>query len=185
MINRLVITGYKAHELGIFNDKHPGIGIIKKALENRLTPLLDSGLEWVILSGQPGVETWAAETVIDLQELYPELKFAVITPFEEQDKNWNEAKKEAYQFILVHADYSVSLTKRPYEAPWQFIERDKFLLRNSDGILIVYDEDNDGSPKFMKKMALKFAETSNYEVLTITADDLQLVAEDLQRQDWD
>ena len=113
------------------------------------------------------------------------MKFAVITPFQEQEKNWNEAKKEAYQFILAHADYSVSLTKRPYEAPWQFIERDKFLLRNSDGILIVYDEENDGSPKFMKKMALKFAETSNYEVLTITADDLQLVAEDLQRQDWD
>ncbi len=114
----------------------------------------------MILSGQPGVETWAAETVIDLQDLYPELKFAVITPFQEQEKNWNEAKKEAYQFILAHADYSVSLTKRPYEAPWQFIERDKFLLRNSDGILIVYDEENDGSPKFMKKMALKFAETT-------------------------
>ena len=93
MIKRLVITGYKAHELGIFNDKHPGIGIIKKALENQLTPLLDSGLEWVIISGQPGVETWAAETVIDLQDLYPELKFAVITPFQEQEKNWNEAKK--------------------------------------------------------------------------------------------
>ena len=80
---------------------------------------------------------------------------------------------------------SVSLTKRPYEAPWQFIERDKFLLRNSDGILIVYDEENDGSPKFMKKMALKFSESTSYEVLTITADDLQLVAEEFQRQDWD
>ena len=143
MIKRLVITGYKAHELGIFNDKHPGIGIIKKALEDRLTPLLDNGLEWVIVSGQPGVETWAAETVIDLQDTFPDLKFAVITPFQEQEKNWNEAKQEAYQFILAHADYSVSLTKRPYEAPWQFIERDKFLLRNSDGILIVYDEEND------------------------------------------
>lgn len=185
MIKRLVITGYKAHELGIFNDKHPGIEIIKKSLESRLTPLLESGLEWVIISGQPGVETWAAETVIELQNDYPVLKFAVITPFLEQEKNWNEAKKEVYQLILAHADYTVSLTKRPYEAPWQFIERDKFLLRNSDGILIIYDEDNEGSPKFMKRMALKFAETSEYEVLTITADDLQLVAEDLQRQDWE
>lgn len=185
MIKRLVITGYKAHELGIFNNKHEGIPIIKKALENRLLPLIESGLEWVIISGQPGVETWAAETVIELQESYPDLKYAVITPFLEQEKNWNETKKDAYQFIVSNADFTTALTKRPYEAPWQFIERDKFLLRNSDALLIVYDEENEGSPKFMKKMAMKFADTTNYEVLTITADDLQLVAEDLQRQDWD
>lgn len=185
MIKRLVITGYKALELGIFNDKHEGIPIIKKALESRLMPLLESGLEWIIISGQPGVETWAAETAIDLQEDFPELQIAVITPFEEQDKNWNEAKKQAYEFVLAHADYSVSLTKRPYEAPWQFIEKDKFLLRNSDGILIVYDEENDGSPKFIKKMAVSFAEKSDYEVLSISADDLQIIAEDLQRKDWD
>ncbi|MHC8516162.1 SLOG family protein [Sporosarcina sp. ITBMC105] len=185
MIKRLVITGYKAHELGIFNDKHEGIAIIKKALESRMIPLLESGLEWVIISGQPGVETWAAETVIDLQDDFPELQLAVITPFEEQEKNWNDAKKQAYEFILAHADYTVSLTKRPYEAPWQFIERDKFLLRNSDAILIVYDEENDGSPKFMKKMAVSYAEKSDYEVLTIAADDLQLIAEDMQRQDWE
>lgn len=185
MIKRLVITGYKAHELGIFNDKHEGITIIKKALESRLTPLLESGLEWVIISGQPGVETWAAETVIDLQDHFPELQLAVITPFEEQEKNWNDAKKQAYEFILAHADYTVSLTKRPYEAPWQFIERDKFLLRNSDALLIVYDEENDGSPKFMKKMAVSYSEKSDYEVLSIAADDLQLIAEDMQRQDWE
>lgn len=185
MIKRLVITGYKAHELGIFNDKHEGIAIIKKALESQLVPLLESGLEWLIISGQPGVETWAAETAIELQEDFPDLQLAVITPFEEQDKNWNDAKKQAYEFILAHADYTVSLTKRPYEAPWQFIEKDKFLLRNSDGILIVYDEENDGSPKFIKKMAMSFAEKSDYEVLTISADDLQLIAEDLQRKDWD
>ena len=185
MIKRLVVTGYKSHELGIFDDKHAGIPIIKKALESRLTPLLEAGLEWIIMSGQPGVETWAAETAIDLQEDFPDLQIAIITPFEEQDKNWNDAKKQAYEFILAHADYTVSLTKRPYEAPWQFIEKDKFLLRNSDGILIVYDEENDGSPKFMKKMAMSYAEKSDYEVLTISADDLQLIAEDLQRKDWD
>ncbi|UZM99780.1 SLOG family protein [Lysinibacillus sp. MHQ-1] len=32
MLTRIMITGYKPHELGIFNDKHPGIGIIKKGI---------------------------------------------------------------------------------------------------------------------------------------------------------
>ena len=53
-------------------------------------------------------------------------------------------------------------------------------MRNSDGILIVYDEENDGSPKFVKKAAESYAERSDYQVFTITADDLQVIAEEEQ-----
>lgn len=184
IVKRLVVTGYKQHELGIFDDKHPGIRFIKKALEKRLLSFLDEGLEWVIVSGQLGVETWAAEVVINLKKEYAGLKYAVITPFLEQEKNWNETKKEKYQSIVALADFHTSLTKRPYEAPWQFIEKDKFFMRNSDGILIVYDEENDGSPKFVKKAAEKYAERSDYQVFTITADDLQVIAEEEQLNEW-
>ncbi|KXH87078.1 SLOG family protein [Sporosarcina sp. HYO08] len=184
MLKRLVITGYKQHELGIFDDKHPGIHYIKKAITARLIPLIEEGLEWVIISGQLGVETWAAEVVIDLQEQYPHLQYAVITPFLEQEKNWNELKKENYERLVSLADFYTSLTKRPYEAPWQFIEKDKFLLRNSDGLLIVYDNENEGSPKFMKKMAETFAEQKDYEIMIITADDLQMIVEEEQWNHW-
>ena len=184
ILKRLVVTGYKPHELGIFDDKHPGVRFIKKALEKRLVALLDEGLEWVIISGQLGIETWAAEVVIDLKKEYTDLKYAVITPFTDQEKNWNDMKKEKYHTIVAKADYHTSLTKRPYEAPWQFIEKDKFFMRNSDGILIVYDEENDGSPKFVKKAAEKYAERSDYQVLTISADDLQVIAEEEQMDEW-
>ncbi|WP_192598150.1 SLOG family protein [Sporosarcina limicola] len=180
MLKRLVITGYKQHELGIFDEQHPGIQFIKKALNKRLSTLLDEGLEWVILSGQLGVETWAAEVVIELKKEYPQLKYAVITPFLDQEKNWNDTRKENYHSIVAKADYQISLTKKPYEAPWQFIEKDKFFMRNSDGILIVYDEENEGSPKFVKKAAERYAENSDYQVLTITADDLQAIMEEEQ-----
>lgn len=62
--------------------------------------LLDEGLEWVILSGQLGVETWAAELVVELKKEFPQLKYSIITPFLEQEKNWNEQKKENYQGLL-------------------------------------------------------------------------------------
>lgn len=185
MIKRLLVSGYKAHELGIFNDQHEGIPIIKKALTDQLLTLLDQGLEWVIVSGQLGVETWIIECVWELQEDYPQLKYAVITPFLEQQSRWNEEKQEMYGQILALADYTVSLTNKPYEAPWQFIEKNKFLLRNSDALLLLYDEENEGSPKFLKKIAIQLTETTNYELLTITADDLQLIAEDLQRAQWE
>lgn len=184
IVKRLVITGYKQHELGIFDDKHPGIRFIKKAMEKRLLALLDEGLEWVILSGQLGIETWAAELVIDLKKSYPNLKYAIITPFLEQEKNWNESKQESYRTIIANADYHTSLTSKPYEAPWQFIEKNKFFMRNSDGILIVYDEENAGSPKFIKEAADRYAEKSDYRVIVINADDLQVIAEEEQLSEW-
>lgn len=184
MVKRLVITGYKPHELGVFNDQHPGVNIIKKALNGHLLSMLDEGLEWVIVSGQLGVETWALDVVIELKEVYPQLKYAIITPFLDQEKNWNDTKKEKYQSLLTKADFQISVTKKSYEGPWQFIEKNKFVIRNSDGLLLVYDAENEGSPKFIREEAIKYAEGNEYKIITISADDLQLIAEEEQQDQW-
>ena len=47
-MENILITGYRAHELGIYNNKHQGIPYIRKAIANRLVPLLEEGLQWVI-----------------------------------------------------------------------------------------------------------------------------------------
>lgn len=183
-MKRVVVTGYKQHELGIFDDQHPGIGIIKKALRSQLIALIPEGLEWIVVSGQLGVELWTTEVIVELQEEYPELKYAVITPFLDQSQNWNEANQEKYESMIIHADYHVSLTSKPYEAPWQFSEKDKFLIRNSDGMILVYDDENEGSPKFIKKLVQQYMEKNDYQLLTITADDLNFIAEEEQLNEW-
>ncbi|UQZ86564.1 hypothetical protein SK3146_05857 [Paenibacillus konkukensis] len=181
-MKRVLITGYKASELGIFSLKHPGIAIIKKAIKKRLLSLVDEGLEWAIVSGQWGVELWAAEAALELREDYPQLQLAVITPFLQQEEKWSDEKKELYSGIMQRADYVNSVTKTAYDGPWQFREKNKFLLRNSDGILLLYDEEKEGSPKFIKEQALKLAERTDYRLLTITADDLQNIVEEEQTE---
>ncbi len=179
------ITGYRPHELGIFNDTHPGVEIIKTAIANSLRILLDEGLEWVVVSGQQGVETWAIDAVHDLKKDFPHLKYSIITPFLEQEKNWNEMKQLKYNEMMAGADYVTSITKRPYEAPWQFIEKDKFIINNTDGMLIVYDEENEASPKYVLSLVEKYREKNDYELYKINAYDLQIIAEEMQRgDDW-
>lgn len=184
MIRRLYVSGYKPHELGIFNEKHTGIQILKKSIENELRNLIDQGLEWVIISGQPGVETWTAEVVMDLKKEFPHLKFAVITPFLDMEKNWKPEKQEKFAYILSNADFVTSVTKKPYEAPWQYIEKDKFIIQNTDALLLIYDEDHEGSPKYLKRLAEKYMEKNEYEMFIITSYDLQMIAEEMQRGEW-
>ena len=69
-MKRVLVTGYKATELGIFAMKHPGIEIIKMAISKQLIRLAGEGLEWVIVSGQWGVEIWAAEVALELKQSY-------------------------------------------------------------------------------------------------------------------
>jgi uncharacterized phage-like protein YoqJ len=186
IVQRLVISGYKAHELGVFDKKHPGIAYIKKAITKKLLPLIEEGLEWVIVTGQQGVELWAAEVVLQLKEQeYPQLKLAILTPFLEQEMSWKEDKQEHYRSILERADFVDSITKKTYQGPWQFRLKNEFLLDHSDGMLLIYEEEKEGTPKFMREEAAKRVEISEYRLLLITAYDLELLVEDEQTKEMD
>lgn len=180
MIHTLAITGYKSHELGIFQPSHPAISIIKKSIERNIRSFVEEGLEWVVISGQLGVELWAAEVVFDLKETFDYLKLAVLLPFIEQEKNWNEGNKHFFEEILIHADYVNTITNRPYESPAQFRLKNEFIIQKTDGLLIVYDEEKEGTPKFMLQQAKKEQEKRNYIIQQISFYDLQLIHEETE-----
>ena len=158
----LTISGYKSFELGIFKNDDQAVQYIKKAIEKSLVGFVEEGLEWVIISGQMGVELWAAEVVFELQMEYSNLKLAILTPFLNQESKWNETNKEYYEFILSQADFVDSITKREYESPVQFRQKNEFLVNKSDGLLLVFDEEKQGSPKFLLETARKKQEITSY-----------------------
>ncbi|WP_028558747.1 DUF1273 domain-containing protein [Paenibacillus pinihumi] len=176
-MKNLLITGYRAHELGIYNQKHKGIAYIQKAILSRLLPLVEDGLEWVITPGQYGVDLWACEAVFALREQYPHLQLAIITAFANQEENWKEERKEYYEDLILQADYYGSVSNQPYTGIWQFRARDELLFRKTDGILLVYDEDaGEGSPKFIKEQALRKNAEDGYVYIGISAEDIQNIA---------
>ena len=178
MLKVLYITGYKNFELGIFDNNAKEVAFIKKSIRKRLDYLIEEGLEWVIISGQLGVELWAGEVVLDLKKIYPELRLAIITPFLQHESNWNEKNQECYHSIASQADFVQAVSNQPYVSPVQFKNRDQFLLHKTDGTLIFYDEENEGSPQYFWKKAREYAENHPYEVLQINFYDIQQIIEE-------
>ncbi|MDQ6421818.1 DUF1273 domain-containing protein [Paenibacillus sp. LHD-117] len=175
----VLITGYRAHELSIFSQKHKGIAFIQKAIANKLVPLLEEGLEWVITPGQYGVDLWACEAAIALKRQYPGLKVSILTAFQNPEENWKEDKQTYYRELLKDVDYYAAVSKAPYEGPWQFKARDELLLRKSDGIILVYDEDaGEGSPRFMKERAVRKMQEDGYRYISVTSEDIQSIADE-------
>ncbi|WP_102274799.1 DUF1273 domain-containing protein [Cytobacillus massiliigabonensis] len=181
-----IISGYKPYEIGIFKHDDPAVAFIKKAIRNQLISLLEEGLQWVIISGQLGTELWAAEVVFELQlDDYPELQLGVITPFLNQEETWKEQNKEWYESILAQADFIDSVSRKPYENPWQFRLKNQFFVEKSDVLLLFYDTEKEGSPKYLYETAKRQQERNDYDIRLINFYDLQVIVEEEQMKEQD
>ncbi|WP_110927658.1 DUF1273 domain-containing protein [Bacillus massiliglaciei] len=174
----LYVTGYKAFEFGIFKNDHEAVPFIKKAIRGRLETLVEDGLEWVIISGQLGTELWAAEVILEMKEENEQLHLGIITPYLNQEEGWNETNQDFYRTLISQADYTDAIYKKNYEGPYQLKAKNQFMVQKSDGMLIVYDTEREGSPKFALSEAQKRKEKDGYPIFSITFDDLQQAAEE-------
>lgn len=172
-IKTLFITGYRSFELGIFKENDPRIEIIKKKLEKEIIYYIESGLEWVLIGGNLGVEIWAGETVSKLKINYSELKLGLLYPFAEFGEKWNSVNNEKLKEIEKSADFIGYVSKKPYYSDDQMKKHTDFILNHSDGSLVVYDQEYPGKTLFFFREADFFCQKNNYIIHAITMDDLQ------------
>ncbi|MCL1631744.1 SLOG family protein [Sporolactobacillus sp. CPB3-1] len=182
----ILITGYKAHELGVFTADHPGIQTIRYILEKKILAYVEQGALWFVISGQTGVELWAGEVCLKLRDSGQiNVKLAVLMPFLNQEAHYKEWQKECYLKVLDHADYAASISNRPYEGPEQLRQKNDFLVAKTDAMLIIYDEEKKGSPVFYLNAAKRKKKQTHYPIQMINHYDLDLAADDLQQQNPD
>ncbi|GAB3799694.1 SLOG family protein [Virgibacillus kimchii] len=181
----LTVTGYKPMELNIFKEDDPRITFIKAALEKRLIAFAEEGLEWVLISGQMGVELWAAEVILDMKENYP-VNLGIFPPFENQANRWPESLQEKYEALISASDFYKLIYQGDYRGAFQFKAKNMWLRDKSDGCLLLMDEEFPGSNRYFHEVA-KAAE-EDYPIYTITPADLDDVVEEIRMSDpdyWD
>lgn len=173
MIKTLYVTGYRSFELGIFQGKDPKITVIKNVLKKELASYIEAGVEWILISGNLGVELWTAEVVGELKMEYPEVQLGLLYPFKDFGNNWNEQNRELLSKAESLADYINSVSHQTYQSPAQLKMHTKFLLEHSGGSLLIYDKEYSGKTEYFLKDAQHFSEREPYDIRLITMDDLQ------------
>lgn len=177
----LTVSGYKPLELNIFVENDPRIDYLKKAIKKRLTNFIEDGLEWILLSGQMGVELWTAEVVLELKETY-DIKFAIIPPFVNQEKRWPEIYQQKYQELIYVADFYQPIYKDEYKGPYQFRAKNLWFIDKTDGCLLLIDEQFPGSIRYFLEIAKS---NENYPIYVITPSDIDEVIEEIYMTDPD
>ena len=157
----MYISGYRSFELGVFKENDPKITVIKKVLKKEIQQLVEEGLEWVLTSGNLGIETWVTEVVAELKQEYPELKLGIIYPFKEFGNNW----------------YVEAVSHQAYQSPSQLRNHTRFLLDHTDGCLLIYDPEFPGKTQYFLKEAQTYQQDHSYEIRLVSMDDLQNFSE--------
>ena len=112
----IYFSGYRSFELGVFKENDPKVAVIKKVLKREIQQLAEEGLEWIIVSGNLGVELWATEIVAELKLDYPELHLGIIYPFMAFGSNWNENNQEKKRLAEQLSDYVEAVSHQPYQS---------------------------------------------------------------------
>ena len=166
-----LVLGYSAFDLGLFNEKDIRLKIIKKAIRRDLERLAEEGLKWLVFTGALGFEHWVLEVAKEIKDDYG-FQLATIFDFETHGSNWNEANQVKLSDFK-QVDF-VKYAYPTYEHKGQLRDYQIFLLENTDGAYLFYDEENETKLRFFYERMKK---KDNYITKILTFEDLNEVAE--------
>lgn len=135
------ITGHRPNRFK-FRESDSQCKKLKDVLREEIQRLYhEQGIHVVWVGGATGVDTWAAEIVLELQkqEPYRDLELHVAIPFPEYGDSFAPKQKERYQRILKECTDSVVVC-RAY-CPDAYKKRDYYMVDHSICGIAVYDLD--------------------------------------------
>ncbi|MDC7952009.1 DUF1273 domain-containing protein [Liquorilactobacillus mali] len=170
---RMWVTGYRSYELNIYKDSDPKVEVLKSILKDAIRQKAEDGLEWVLVGGQSGIEQMTAEVVCSMKKEFPELKVAMMLPYSDFESRWKEERKATFALLKSQVDFCATVSSKEYKSPQQLRNWQKFMLEHTEEALLVYDSEFEGKTKYDVLAAKKYAETHEYNVVTIDMDWLE------------
>lgn len=134
---KVSFTGYRPQKLPFFSEEDPMCIDLKQRLKRQVEKLIESGAGEFFTGMALGVDIWCAEVVLELKEIYPELKLTAVLPCRGQEKRWNAAEQQRYKEILEKCDKVLCLSES-YTKDCM-MNRNKTLVELCDLLLAVYD----------------------------------------------
>lgn len=159
-------TGHRPQSLPCgSSETHPICLKIKSQLKRLVIGLIEKKNVTHFISGVAlGIDTWAAEIVLELKKEYPNITLETAIPCRSQADRWNAAAKERYNQILSLCD-NITYVNEEYTKNCM-MERNMYMVDNSNYIVAVWNGKPSGTGKTVK-YALEIAKTV-YCIDTVT-----------------
>ncbi len=124
--------------------------VLKKRTKDAIVSLINKGVVYFGAGGAIGFDTLAAETVLELKKIYPQIKLILVLPCYEQARGWKTADVEKYNNIKEQSDKIVYTSNNYYQGCMHI--RNRHLVDNS-GYCICYLKKSFGGTAYTVKYA--------------------------------
>jgi len=124
-----------------FNEEAPLCKKIKAALQEQIEILYSQGVRLFFVCCSVGVDTWAAEIILDLQRQkeYAEIKLFCAIPFPEHAERFTSRQKKRYREILNNCTEKQTINN--HYSPVAYKRCCYFAIDNAQNLITVYDQD--------------------------------------------
>jgi len=155
---RCAFTGNRPQKMPFgFDEADPRCMDFKARLRDTIEELIGQRYAHFISGGAMGVDTFAAEIVLELKALYPWIVLEMVSPFDGQAEKWSEDYKARHARLFQEADI-VTATGHEYTRDCMF-RRNRYLVHNADLLLAAYDGKEGGTA-----MTVDYARKSGIDV---------------------
>lgn len=142
---------------------------LKRALALQIENMAAYGSVTTFYTGMAlGVDTWAAEIVLNLKDAWPGVKLVAVLPCETQPDRWAAQQRQRYFGILARCDEVETLHTQ--FTPTCMMERNRWLVDHAGTLLAIYD----GGPKGGTAYTVRYAREMGRSIVIINPDTLKV-----------
>lgn len=137
---RCCFTGYRPEKFGFpIDENNAQFNSFNERLFNAVIDLAESGVTEFYSGMAMGFDILAAEAVLDVKKLRPDLNIRLVAcvPYIEQASNFPLAWKNRYDNILENCDKALLLSDNYYRGCFQ--RRNKFMVDSTDFVITYFD----------------------------------------------
>ncbi len=132
----------------------------RRKLSELILDLVENGAREFYCGMALGVDSYAAEAVLEAKELFPEISLTAVIPCSDQDKPWTNSQRRQYKEYLAMCDRIIT-TSDQYEDGCMLM-RDRALVELCDILVAVYDGKPGGT-----RYTINYAKRSGRKIIEL------------------
>ncbi len=162
------ITGHRPAAFPFkHNETAPLCVAIKTRLREQMALLYDRGVRCFYVGGAVGVDTWAAELLLEMRklEVYKDIVIRLAIPFPGQADRFTKNQKKRYRRIWERCKKVDRITVSEAYSPDVYKKRNYYMVDRSDYLLAVYDPDSPA--RSGTSVTVNYAKKKGLKIITV------------------
>jgi len=163
------ITGHNPQRFKFkYNEQAPLCRKLKSAVTEQIKTLYSKGVRVFYVGCSVGVDTWAAEIIIDLKQQtdFSDMELFCAIPFSDHTEKFTAGQKKRYDNILNKCSHKEIISR--HYSPVAYKRLNYFLVDKSEYLIAVYDQDK--SERHGLGQMVNYAIKNNREIIYIHPD---------------